>query len=179
MNKRNYEKLYPQRRYTRLIEYDYRWPGAYFITICTHDKRLLFGNIINGLMNTNDYGKIVKSCWRDLTLHYQGIGNEIFVVMPNHVHGIISIQNTTQRSGLKPDPTPIHPITEIIRGFKTFSSKKINLLRQSPGIPVWQRSFYEHVIRSETDYSQITDYILGNPVKWDLDTDNPDINGKP
>jgi len=173
MNEHNLKNIYPQRRYTRLSNYDYRWPGAYFITICTFEKRILFSNIADGLMNTNNYGKIVEVCWKNLPLHYQGIGNDIFVIMPNHFHGIINIQDSPKRSGLKPDPTPMHPLTEILRGFKTFSSREINRLRQSAGIPIWQRSFYELVIRSEEEYSQIAEYILGNPLKWDLDTENP------
>lgn len=129
--------------------------------------------------NNNPYGNIVDTCWRDIPRHYQEITNEIYMIMPNHVHGIVTIQDTSKRSGLKPDPTQIHPLSEIIRAFKTFSSRKISELRHTAGIPVWQRSFYEHVIRSEAEYSQIADYILGNPVKWDLDIDNPNYINKP
>ncbi len=148
------------------------------MTICTYEKRRLLGNVAGGLMITNRYGKIAEACWKELPLHYQGIRNDIFVVMPNHCHGIIDIRDATQRSGLKPDPTSHYPLTEIIRGFKTFSSRQINRLKQSIGSPVWQRSFYEHVIRSEEEYTQVADYILNNPLKWDLDTENPSCNKK-
>ncbi len=93
--------------------------------------------------------------------------------MPNHVHGIILIHEAEGRSGSKPDPTRGHPLSEIVRAFKTYSARKINEDRQSQGTPIWQRSYYEHIIRSEKEYSQIGEYIMYNPAKWDMDGENP------
>ena len=131
-------------------------------------------------MNLNTYGEIVQSCWKDIPLHYPEVENDVFMVMPNHVHGIISIHEVNPdrlgqvgRSGSKPDPTSRRPLSEIVRGFKTYSSRKINERRQSQGTPVWQRSYYEHIIRGEKEYSQIGEYIIYNPSKWEMDRENP------
>ena len=91
--------------------------------------------------------------------------------MPNHVHGIIAIHEVG-RAGSKPAPTKRYPLSEIVRAFKTYSSRRINELRNSQGIPVWQRNYYEHIIRSESDYHQIGEYILYNPSKWETDHEN-------
>jgi hypothetical protein len=93
--------------------------------------------------------------------------------MPNHILGIITI---IAGAGLKPAPT--RPLTEIIRGLKTFSSQTINTLRWSPGRPVWQRNYYEHIIRNEKSLDRIREYIDNNPVRWDLDRENPQAKGK-
>ncbi len=174
------EELYPQRRYIRLPGYDYSQPGAYFVTICTHDRQCLFGNIENNLMNLNPYGEIVQSCWKDIPLHYPEVTNDVFVVMPNHVHGIIFIHDVNTdtsgqagRSGSKPDPTGRQPLSEIVRAFKTYSARKINEDRQSQGTPIWQRSYYEHIIQGEIEYSQIGEYIIYNPSQWKMDSENP------
>ena len=164
--------LFPVRKHNRLTVYDYSLPGAYFITICTHYKNSLFGKIENRIMYTNTFGKIVQSCWNDLTTHYAGISNDIFVVMPNHVHGVILIHDEIGREGYKPSPTKPHHLSEIVRAFKTYSAKGINGIRKSPGVSVWQRSFYEHVIRDEKEYHEIGEYIINNPAKWESDKEN-------
>jgi REP element-mobilizing transposase RayT len=172
-NDKSLEELYPQRRRVRLRSYDYSWPGAYFVTICTYEKQCLFGNIENGLVNLNEYGEIAQACWKDIPFHFPEISNEIFIVMPNHVHGIISIHGVDGRSGSKPDPTSKRPLFEIVRAFKTYSSRRINEHRHSQGTPMWQRSYYEHVIRSEREYHQIGEYVKYNPAKWETDRENP------
>ena len=166
------KNLYPQRRYPRLHSYDYSWQGAYFVTLCTVGKLCLFGEVKEGIMKLNLFGEVVESVWKEIPLHYPEASGEVFIVMPNHVHGIIEIHETG-RSGSKPDPTKSHPLSEIVRGFKTYSSRRINGLRNAQGTPVWQRSYSEHVIRSETDYHQIGGYILFNPAKWETDSENP------
>jgi putative transposase len=92
--------------------------------------------------------------------------------MPNHVHGIIIIQDL-RRVGPRPTPTKRHPLSEIVRAFKSYSSRKINEHRHLPGIPVWQRGYYEHVIRSEEEFTRIGEYILFNAAKWETDRENP------
>ena len=171
-------EMFPQRQHIRLHDYDYSWPWSYFVTICTNEKRCLLGSVTNSIIELNEFGEIVKSCWEDMPNHYPEIDNEVFVVMPNHIHGIITIRDFDRRSGYKPDPTKRYPLSEIVRGFKTYSSRKINALRNSPGKPVWQRSFYEHIIRDESEYHQIGEYITYNPAKWDEDGENPNIGLK-
>jgi REP element-mobilizing transposase RayT len=168
------QDCFPNRTYPRLIGYDYSSPGAYFVTVCAHQKQCLFGTIEKGIMHLNPHGKVVQKCWQDLQNHYAGINNEFFIVMPNHVHGIVVITNTNRRSGSKPDPTNKPTLSEIIRAFKTFSSRGINESRHSPGTTVWQRSFYEHIIRNEKNLREIGEYIAFNPAKWDNDSENPD-----
>ena len=160
---------------SRLKDWDYRNPGYYFVTICTLYKQCLFGEIKNATMRPNQYGIIVQQCWNEIPKHYLEINNEIFSVMPNHIHGIIIIQDDNGRSGLKPDPTNTHALPEIVRAFKTFSAKGINEIRHLPGTTVWQRSFYEHIIRTEKEYREIGEYIYYDSQKWENDEENPNI----
>ena len=145
------------------------------MTICTHNKQCLFGAVDNGTMNLNQFGEIVQKCWNDLQKHYGEMNNNIFTVMPNHIHGIIIIHEDNRRSGSKPDPTKKHPLSEIVRAFKTYSSRNINELRHTKGTVIWQHSYDEHVIRDEKDFQKIGEYILYNPSKWESDIDNPNI----
>jgi REP element-mobilizing transposase RayT len=175
MNDNIGKNLFFVRKKLRLPDFDYSMPGAYFVTICTQNKQCLFGAIKNGKMKLNPNGEIVQSSWIDLPNHYAGINNDVFAVMPNHVHGIIIIHDENRRSGSKPDPTKKHPISEIVRAFKTYSSRNINVLRNTPSSVVWQRGYYEHVIRDEEDFQEIGGYITYNPTKWDNDTENPKL----
>jgi len=170
-----------QRKSIRLAGYDYRTPGAYFITVCSHKREFLFGEVLNGVMNINECGQIVQSTWDDLIHHNAGIELGEFVVMPNHIHGVIII-NDVVGAGSEPaptDPAPTElartdpartpPLSEIVRQFKTFSARRINALRKTPGVPVWQRNYWEHIIRSEESYARICDYIVDNPLRWEED----------
>ena len=167
-----------RRKTLRLPGYDYSQPGGYFVTIVTNQRQCLFGDVSEGDMHLSSYGHIVMQCWNDLVRHYPHVRRDEFVVMPNHVHGILVLNDVG--AGFKPAPTtqPSHPykrhgLPEIVRGFKTFSAKRINRLRSSPGIPVWQRNYYEHVIRSEAELGRVREYIQNNPAQWDLDKENP------
>ncbi len=157
------------RRSIRLRDFDYSRPGAYFITICIHKGKSILGKILDGKINLSKFGKIVKSTWLDLPKYYPNIRIDVFTIMPNHFHGIIFIVG----AGLKPAPTK-YPLSEIIRGFKTFSSRRINEMRHMPGIPVWQRNYYEHVVRNENELNLIREYILYNPLQWQYDRENPE-----
>jgi REP element-mobilizing transposase RayT len=172
MNSDYLKKLYPQRRALRLPEYDYSSHGAYFVTICTHEKKCLFGQVIDDSMVLNKFGEIVWACWQDIPYHYPDVNNEIFIVMPNHVHGIIFVQDSGL-AGSKPAPTKKHPLSEIVRAFKSFSSRRINEYRNTPGQTIWQRGYYDHVIEGEEEYAQVGEYILFNPSKWIMDHENP------
>ncbi len=163
------------RRLTRLKDYDYSHPGAYFITICTKKRHCLFGEIQNEEMKVNDYGEIVRQTWLDLPQHYPNVQLNAFVIMPNHIHGIVFLEDVG--AGLKPAPTGFqdkhHHLSEIIRAFKTFSAKRINKLRNMAGKSGWQRNYYEHVIRRDESLAKIREYIENNPLRWALDRENP------
>jgi REP element-mobilizing transposase RayT len=136
----------------------------------------MFGDVNDGVMHTNGYGEIVAACWDDLPNHYSHVELDAFVVMPNHVHGIINLLHQADvGAGFKPAPTPRlrHGLPEIVRAFKTFSSRRINQNRKTQGVPIWQRNYYEQVIRNERDLDQIRSYIVHNPAKWPEDRDNP------
>ena len=163
------------RRLTRLKDYDYSQPGGYFITICTKNRSCLFGVVDNDRVILNQYGEIIQISWLALPEHYHNVELDVFVIMPNHIHGIIFL--TDVGAGLKPAPTVspgyCHPLPEIVRGFKTFSSRKINELRNMSGTALWQRNYFEHVIRREESLEKIREYIETNPLRWALDKENP------
>jgi DNA-binding Lrp family transcriptional regulator/REP element-mobilizing transposase RayT len=163
------------RKSLRLSHYDYSQNGAYFITLCTHRRECLFGEIQDGVMVPNDYGRIVIEEW----YKSEAIRNEIeldeFVLMPNHIHGILLIDRRGDRLVAQGRTTgPIQKsLSSFIAGFKSSVTKEINALRDSPGTPVWQRNYYEHIIRNEDDLSQTREYIVNNPMQWALDKENP------
>jgi REP element-mobilizing transposase RayT len=151
-----------RRRSLRLRGYDYSQAGAYFITVCTHLRVALFGEVVENDVRLNQAGMMVKDSWGNLIAYYGDIDLDAFVVMPNHVHGIIVLADGggTRRG-----------IPEIVRGFKTFSARGVNELRQTRGA-LWQRGYYEHVIRNETALNRIRGYIANNPARWADDPDN-------
>lgn len=178
------------RRSIRLKGYDYTRAGMYFVTICAWQKTCLFGEIVNDAMVLNAYGEIVESCWHELPEHYQNVELDEMVVMPNHVHGIIVI--TDVGAGLKPAPTKGEPapastnappkqhgLSEFVRALKTFSARKINVLRNNPGCPVWQRNYYERIIRNEKELDETRMYIMNNPLKWVLDDEYAGTGNEP
>ena len=163
-----------ERKRIWLKSYDYSQDGYYFVTICAENREEWFGKVEKGEMILNQYGKIANQCWDDLPNHYLNCSLDSFVVMMNHIHGIIVILNkdvTIVGNGLKPFPT--HGLSEMIPGFKIFSSRKINEEIKNDNKFQWQKSFYDHVIRNETELYRIRDYIKNNPLKWDLDRENP------
>ncbi len=166
------------RRSIRLKGYDYTQTGAYFVTICTQNRECLFGEIVDGFMRLNGLGAVVRACWHDLPHHYARVKLDAFVVMPNHVHGIIVLTHKTVGAGFKSAPTITmtvknHGLPEIVRAFKTFSSRRVNEIRNTPGTPVWQRNYYETIIRNEESLNHIRKYITNNPLRWATDRQNP------
>ncbi len=191
---------------TRLRNYNYASDGRYFITICTHGREHLFGNIKNGKMQLNAYGTIIENCWFDLVNHYPNLQLDAFVVMPNHIHGIMIIDNSKNmggaivsgdsvladsvvetgfkpvstttdaiqtdaiQTGLKPDSTTPHGLFEFVRALKTFSSRRMNEMDNSPGKTRWQSRFHDHIIRNKQELFRIQQYICNNPTKWDIDS---------
>jgi len=131
----------------------------------------MFGEIVDGKMGLNRYGEMVLAHWRNLPNHHPYVELDAFVVMPNHVHGIVVIRDVGSR--LEPTSAKLTKLSEIVRVFKTSSSRRINKMRGMPGIPVWQRSYWERVIRNEGELNKAREYIINNPLKWELDRDNP------
>jgi len=153
---------FPNRRSLRLKKYDYSTPGAYFVTACTHNRKCIFGTIQDHQVALSPAGRIVENSWHELREHYRGLELDVFVTMPNHVHGIVFLADGA--------PT----LSEIIRGFKTYSARHANALRDTAGQPVWQRGFHDHIIRNEKTLSMVREYIVNNPAKWHHDRENPD-----
>ncbi|MBI5409883.1 MAG: transposase [Nitrospirae bacterium] len=170
------------RRSIRLPNYDYSQEGAYFITICTWQRECQFGEIFGGEMKLNEYGQVVKDEWMNTINLRPNIGLDEYVIMPNHFHGILFINDrmdTIQCRGVSQyAPTnafrsPSQTIGAIVRGFKSAATKQINFMRNTQGAPVWQRNYYEHVVRNEKELRSIQEYIINNPLQWDLDENNP------
>ena len=170
------------RRTIRLQNHDYSSTGTYFITICTYKKELLLGEIINGKMKRNRYSRIVEECWEKIPIHFSNVDIDEFIIMPNHIHGIIVLTGcrgtacraptnvTNNRRFSKPDKDSL---STIVRSFKSAVTKNINLIRNSPGDFFWQRNFYDHIIRNEKELLKIRKYIYNNPRSWELDDENP------
>jgi REP element-mobilizing transposase RayT len=134
---------------------------------------MVFGEISDGETRLNEFGSIVEQVWADLPGHYFNVQCDAFVVMPNHVHGVIGLDESIVGAGFKPAPTRRHGVPEIVRALKTFSARRINEMRHSPGAPVWQRNYYEHVIRGDGELLRVREYIVNNPLDWDEDRENP------
>ena len=160
-----------ERKSLRLKAWDYSGAGYYFVTVCTQDRAHLFWDMDVGRAGlepapTNALGELVAQTWLGLPAHTVGIHMDKFVVMPNHFHGIVALENGCVGAGSKPARTPL---PEVMRQFKTFSARKINQVRGTPGQAIWQRSYYDHIIRDESDYLRIWQYIDTNPAKWKED----------
>ena len=164
-----------RRRSIRLAGYDYTQSGAYFITICTQAGECFLGDIVQGAMVTNDAGKMVQSVWDDIPQHYPGVGVDAFVVMPNHMHGIVVLSPT-------PDQAQGHAcalsLGNVVHRFKSLTTARyrrgVSQLGWGPfDRRLWQRNYYERVIRNETEMGRIREYIINNPPRWDEDEHNP------
>jgi putative transposase len=183
----NIDSAAHHRRSIRLQGYDYSSVGAYFVTICTHNRECLFGEIVDAGMVVNDGGRMVQTCWGGIPAHFPHVELDEFVVMPNHFHGILVIVDSTvgakNFSPLQPqspiqNPEPVKrfagtskTIGSVVRGVKIGVTK---WMRQNTQIhDVWQRNYWEHIIRNETELNQIREYIRNNPVRWELDKLNP------
>ena len=159
----------------RINAYDYSQAGLYFITIVTQSRKMIFGNIDNGILSLNNLGIIVQKCWDAIPQHFPNISLFEYVIMPNHFHGIIAISfvETRHAVSLRNNPQTErfgHPtrqsIPTIIRSFKAAVTKSINESRNNAGKSVWQRGYYEHVVRTENELNRIREYILTNPQNW-------------
>jgi putative transposase len=168
-----------KRKSLRLQNYDYSQSGAYFVTICVKDRKCLLGSVADSEMGLSKYSQTTAELWLWLSSAYPYVSLDEWTIMPNHFHGIIFI-NQPNAGGSRTAPTmpqPL-PLSRLVGAFKTISSKQINIIRQTPGAPFWQRGFYEHIIRDEKSLERIQEYIVTNPLRWQLDRENPQATGK-
>jgi len=171
-----YDSTKHHRRSLRLPAYNYAQAGAYFVTLVTHARECLFGQVIDGEMRLNALSEVVAEEWQRTADVRREVELDVFVVMPNHAHGIV-VFNPVGAHGCAPLPQPFRPprsLGSFVAGFKAAVTKRINGIRGTPELPVWQRNYHEHVIRNEEDRDRIRQYIAGNPTCWDQDRENPD-----
>jgi putative transposase len=186
------------RRSIRLKGYDYSQQGAYFVTICTHQRNFLFGKIVDGEMKLNTNGEIAKGCWLSIPRHFQNVELDEFVIMPNHLHGIILIVNNLETEGealanqdsqqqqnlssqcfapavakIKINGTKSQSLAAIIQNYKSVSTRQVNRINKAKGNVIWQRNYYERIIRNEEALNNIRQYIITNPINWAEDKENP------
>ncbi len=152
------------RKHIRLPQYDYSNPGIYFITICSNQKKLFFSKIEDSKVVLNKYGLIIYNLWENINDHFTLCEKYEFVIMPNHIHGLIGLNDGSPKLGT------------IIGSFKSAVTRQINLCRGEACLAptrVWQRGYYEHVVRNENAFERITEYIRSNPENWTADKENP------
>lgn len=184
------------RRSIRLRGYEYTQSGAYFVTICTQNRDCLLGEVVKGIMGANDAGQMIQSVWDELPQHYPGVDVDAFVVMPNHVHGIILLTADSKSNigagpcacpgNEQPDSTgqprgvaPTMSLMNVVHRFKSLTTARYRqgvVQRRWQPFPgrLWQRNYYEHIIRHEEALDRAREYIVLNPLMWHLDAENPD-----
>lgn len=196
MSRYNPEKHH--RRSIRLRGYDYTQAGAYFVTIVTHGREPFFGDVANGGMQLSAYGRVAATMWQRIPRHFPHVQLDEWIVMPNHVHGIIVIVGggdafSVGRSDdvatahgepiivfkvpdeecVAPTGPPPGSLGAIVGNFKSVTSRRVNRMRKTPGTPLWQRNYHEHIIRNERELNGIRQYIHDNPARWLDDAENP------
>ncbi|MBD2057663.1 transposase [Oculatella sp. FACHB-28] len=166
------------RRSIRLKGYDYTSAGMYFITICTYQRECLFGEIVDGEMQLNELGQVVAGVYLWLATQYSYVHLNAWIVMPNHLHGILVLTDDPRRGVSRnaptEDATTRKSLGRLVGAFKTVSTKRINLIRDTSGSVVWQRNYYEHIIRNEKSLHDIRRYVHHNPISWQQDQLRPD-----
>jgi putative transposase len=211
MNK--YNPQIHHRRSIRLKGYDYTRCGVYYVTICTYKRECLFGEVVDGNMMLNPFGRVVATYWERLPRHFPRVQLGTWVVMPNHIHGIIiitddddgdagrgeaflqpysittGVEDDRIESRQSPDaecpaPTmvanaPSGSVAAIIGNVKSTITRRINQMRHTPGAEVWQRNYWENIIRTPESHARIEDYIFANPARWRADDLHPDAPPNP
>ncbi len=164
------------RKRIRLRYYDYRRTGVYFVTICTHHRQHTLGAIRHGSMQTSRLGDLVASCWKVIPKHAPNVLLDQFVVMPNHIHGLLVIDAPGIHSEARRKKGELRggSLGAVIGGFKA-SVTRIGRCFGTVGVdPVWQRGFWEHIVRSPEAFDRIRRYITENPSRWQCDAENRD-----
>jgi putative transposase len=197
-----YDPQKHHRQSIRLRQYDYSWPGAYFVTICVREKECVLGEIVDGEMRLSEWGQIVHAFWGAIPDHFPNVSIDGRVTMPNHGHVIININHDRRGAVAAPNIAASHDaaptnatetgevtgeetsplratLGQIVAYYKYQTTKRINALRDMPGVPFWQRNYWEHVIRDEIDLNRIRQYIENNPLRWHEDQLNPIVSPRP
>ncbi len=182
-----------RRRSVRLKEYDYASPGWYFVTICTHERESLFGEVVECQMRPSRIGAIAQECWNEIPRHCHWASLDASIVMPNHLHGIVVLGRDSPwrvpmaaRKAAFGKPVP-GSLATIVGLFKQAVTSKARAHVGTPhpdvgvrhGVPlqVWQKNYYEHIIRNEGELHRIREYICSNPLRWPYDNENPARRG--
>jgi REP element-mobilizing transposase RayT len=179
----------------RLQSYDYRTAGAYFVTVCTFQKEPILAEITDGEVRLTSLGEVVLVFWDEIPQHFPHIELDHFVVMPNHVHGIITFNASTASVGAQHAASDVKtadseraqhaaPLRKVlpaslgavVRSFKSACTKRINELRATPGLQVWQRNYHERIIRNDAELHALRDYVRHNPARWEEDSEHPARN---
>ena len=161
------------RRSIRLRHYDYRSSGVYFITICAAKKAFIFGDVRDDGVWLSHAGRIVDACWREIPVHFPHVELDDFVVMPNHLHGILSLERATHASLLRNRGPRAGSVGAVVGSFKSAAAKKINAIHRTASGRVWQRNYVERVVRNDEELRAYRQYIADNPLRWALDRENP------
>jgi len=174
-------KKYKDKKQYRYKGYDYSQEGFYFVTICAKNREIFFGDVINGEIKLSEIGLATDKFWREIPNHFSFVGLDEFVVMPNHFHGIIQINvgtghcpvptNTDENGGSKFGKVTPKSLSTIIGSYKSIVTKTMNLQRPDIGF-AWQSRFHDRIIRNEDELNRIRQYIINNPLKWELDKNN-------
>ena len=189
-----------RRRSIRLKEYDYRTSGAYFVTMCAYERACLFGEVVNGVMRLNRLGCVVSEEWRRTPDLRSNVELDAFVVMPNHLHAILLLHEESTpsdggvganrwfapRLGGRPaletqsnSGLVANSLGAIIGQFKSVVTKRIGAFPDGSGrTPIWQRNYWEHIIRTDAELDRVRQYILDNPARWTEDEYNPSVFGR-
>jgi putative transposase len=167
------------RKSIRLKEYDYSQPGEYFVTICAKNHKCIFGSIVNGQIDLNERGRIVERCWKGIPEHFSNVKLDEYVIMPNHIHGILILNESVgtrhavslhERFG-----KPVSgSVSTIVRSFKSAVTKRINEMHVRESAQLWQPRYYDRIIRSEKELQNIRDYIANNVITWTYNKENPE-----
>jgi putative transposase len=177
------EQLHPGHHSIRLEHRDYRAPGIYFVTICTYENNFTLRKIVERVMVPSALGQIVRECWIAIPDHFAHANLGAFIIMPNHIHGLIEIGRQTgaqcvaplRKAGTAEDRVPQvrhGSLGAIIRSFKSAVTKRARVEVGSAG-EIWQRNYFERVVRDGEELSSVTRYIVENPMKWEWDRENP------
>ena len=163
------------RRSIRLKDFDYSSRGLYFVTVCVHEREQILSAIRDAESHNSPLGNIVRETWNAIPERFPTVQPDAFVVMPNHIHGVLAFVGTGLPVQGKFLPTAGAPPTlgQVMRAFKSISAIAVNKTLGRTGVPVWQRNYYEHVIRNSRELEVIQNYVGQNPARWEFDPENP------
>ena len=186
-----------RRRSIRLKGYDYAQPGTYFVTVVTLDRVCVFGDMVGGAMRLNGAGTLAQRTWEALPCRFPGIGLDAFVVMPNHIHGIVTIDQSVgvplvgtqdddharMTAGAKASTRVAPTLGDVVGAYKSIVTVEYARGMKTDGWRpfrgrLWQRNYYEHIIRDENELDRAREYVVNNPLQWALDRENPAVVGR-